>query len=159
VLWFDGRRVRVLRVPGHTLGALAYVVDDALFSGDTLFASGCGRLFEGTPQLMQRSLEALRSLPVDTKLYAGHEYTVKNLSFAATIEPNNRDVAKHLARAGELRAKGLCTLPSTLGDELVVNPFLRWDAPDVITRALELGAPSRSASDVFAAVRRARDVF
>lgn len=158
-LWFASQRVRVLSVPGHTLGAVAFLVDGALFSGDTLFSSGCGRLFEGTPEMMLRSLDKLRSLPPETRLYPGHEYAAKNLAFAADIEPDNPAIAARRAEVEALRAQGLASVPTTLGDELLVNPFLRWDVPEVIARAKVLGAASEEPVDVFAALRRARDVF
>jgi hydroxyacylglutathione hydrolase len=158
-LWFGSHRVRVIEVPGHTLGAVGYVVDGALFSGDTLFSGGCGRLFEGTPATMLASLTELRSLPGETKLYCGHEYTQKNLAFAKTIEPDNRAVAERLARVDELRRAGKPSIPSTIEEECATNPLLRWDAPRVIEKARALGASSDEPEAVFAAVRRARDKF
>jgi hydroxyacylglutathione hydrolase len=158
-LWFASSRVRVMDVPGHTLGAVAYLVDGALFAGDTLFCAGCGRLFEGTPEQMQRSLAALRELPESTLLYPGHEYTVRNLQFAAHVEPRNAHIAALLPQAEALRAQGRPTVPTTLGQERDINPFLRWDAPDVIAHAGALGAPGRRANEVFAAVRREKDTF
>lgn len=158
-LWFASRRTHVLRVPGHTLGALAFFIGGALFSGDTLFGGGCGRLFEGTPHMMQRSLDKLRALPEDTRLYCGHEYTVQNLEFAVTIEPDNAALVERLAQARALRSQALPTVPSTLGLELATNPFLRWDEPVVIAKARELGATSEEPDEVFAAIRRTKDSF
>ncbi|HKP57438.1 MAG TPA: hydroxyacylglutathione hydrolase [Polyangiales bacterium] len=158
-LWFASHRVRVMSVPGHTLGAVAYLVEGALFSGDTLFAAGCGRLFEGDPPTMLASLTALRALPPETRLYCGHEYTQKNLNFALTIEPDNADVKQRLAQVNELRKAGEPTVPCTIEDERKTNPMLRWDAPAVIEKAKQLGAPSAQPEHVFAAVRRARDRF
>lgn len=158
-LWFGSHRVRILEVPGHTLGAIAFVVDGALFSGDTLFASGCGRLFEGDPPTMLASLQALRALPGETRLYCGHEYTQKNLSFAAKIEPGNPDVKRRLAEVEKLRAADKPTIPSTIEEERRTNPMLRWDAPSVIEKAQQLGAASAEPVAVFAAIRRARDGF
>lgn len=158
-LWFGSRRVRVLAVPGHTLGAIAYLVDGALFGGDTLFSSGCGRLFEGTPETMQHSLAKLRELPGDTRLYPGHEYAARNLAFAADLEPDNTTIRERMAEVQALFAQKLPSVPTTLAQERLVNPFLRWDVPEVIARARALGAASDEPADVFAAVRRARDVF
>ncbi|HEX2675469.1 MAG TPA: hydroxyacylglutathione hydrolase [Polyangiales bacterium] len=158
-LWFGSRRVRVLEVPGHTLGAIAYVVDGVLFSGDTLFSSGCGRLFEGTPELMQASLAKLRTLDPATQLHPGHEYAEKNLSFAQTIEPNNHGIRERAAEVKALRDRNQPSVPTTLAQELELNPFLRWDDPVVIARARELGAPDDAPAHVFAAIRRARDSF
>lgn len=158
-VWFESRRVRLLFVPGHTLGAVAYVCDGALFSGDTLFAAGCGRMFEGTPEVMQQSLANLRALPPETRLYCGHEYTENNLKFAQHIEPDNAAITERLARVRERRAAGLPSLPCTMQEEWETNPFLRWDAPAVIEHASALGAPTTEPKDVFAALRRAKDHF
>lgn len=114
-----------LDIPGHTLGHIAFVGKDTLFCGDTLFAAGCGRLFEGTAQQMYSSLQKLSSLPVDTKIYCGHEYTVANLNFAQNADPGNLTIDKLLAKSIRLRDNGTPTLPSTIGRELSTNPFLR----------------------------------
>jgi hydroxyacylglutathione hydrolase len=158
-VWLESRRVRLLFVPGHTLGAVAYVCDGALFSGDTLFGGGCGRMFEGTPSMMQGSLAALRALPPETRLYCGHEYTEKNLLFAQHIEPDSAAIAERLARVRELRSLGRPSVPSSMEEECATNPFLRWDEPIVIAKALELGAASDAPDQVFAALRRAKDSF
>jgi hydroxyacylglutathione hydrolase len=158
-IWFGSHRVRVMEVPGHTLGAVAFLVDGALFSGDTLFGAGCGRLFEGTPATMLASLSALRALPGETKLYCGHEYTQKNLTFAKQIEPDNQAVVKRLARVEAARGAGKPSIPSTIEEECLTNPLLRWDAPRVIEQAHELGAANPEPEAVFAAIRRARDHF
>jgi hydroxyacylglutathione hydrolase len=158
-VWFESRRVRLLFVPGHTLGAVAYFCEGALFSGDTLFGAGCGRMFEGNPRMMQSSLAAMRSLPADTRLYCGHEYTENNLRFAQHIEPDNAAIAERLARVRERRAHGRPSVPSTLEEERATNPFMRWDEANVIARALELGAKSPAPEEVFAALRRAKDNF
>lgn len=158
-LWFGSHRARVLEVPGHTLGAVAYVIEGALFSGDTLFGAGCGRLFEGTPATMLASLTALRALPGDTRLYCGHEYTQKNLNFARTVEPDNTDIVQRLEHVNEARRAGRPSIPSTLEDECKTNPFFRWDAPSVIAKARSLGAASSEPEAVLAAVRKARDTY
>jgi hydroxyacylglutathione hydrolase len=124
--------VRALHNPGHTKGAVSYVVGTCVFTGDTLFAAGCGRLFEGTPQDMQRSLcEVIGSLPESTQVYFGHEYTEANLRFAAHVEPDNRDVQARLEAVRKLRAAGRFTTPSTLAEEWRTNPFMRSDSAGI----------------------------
>ena len=117
--------IDVLHVPGHTLGAVAYVVNGAVFTGDTLFGGGCGRLFEGTGAQMHASLSRLGSLPKDYKVYSGHEYTLQNLAFAIFVEPNNTDIKERIEAVRQLRASGIPSVPSTIGEELLTNPFLR----------------------------------
>jgi len=149
---------RALHVPGHTRGALAYVAEDVVFTGDTLFIAGCGRLFEGTAEMMHRSLnEALGALGPNTRVYCGHEYTVSNLVFAQSLEPDNRDVARQLVEARALRAGGQPTVGATLASERMYNPFLRCDRAN-LRAALALDS---RATDVatFAALRRAKDIF
>lgn len=121
---------RVLAVPGHTLGHISYYFSDppALFCGDTLFSLGCGRLFEGTPSQLFDSLHKLAALPSQTLVCCGHEYTLSNAAFALHATPDNAALHERVAEARQLRAKGLPTVPSTLGQELATNPFLR--APD-----------------------------
>jgi hydroxyacylglutathione hydrolase len=117
----------VMHIPGHTAGAVAYVIDGKVFTGDTLFYGGCGRLFEGTPAMMFESLvvKLKGRLAPETLVYPGHEYTVNNLQFAQTIEPNNASIAECLSWAKEQRSHGLPTVPSTLAIETEVNPFMR----------------------------------
>jgi hydroxyacylglutathione hydrolase len=158
-VWFESRQVRLLFVPGHTLGAVAYLVEGALFSGDTLFGAGCGRMFEGTPPQMQESLAQFRALPPNTRLYCGHEYTESNLLFAKHVEPQNVAIAERLARVRERRAHGQPSVPSTIAEECATNPFLRWDQAEVIEKAREFGAASSTPADVFAALRKAKDGF
>lgn len=154
-----GIGVTALHIPGHTLGAVAYVADGAAFTGDTLFAAGCGRLFEGTAAQMYESLNVrLATLPEDTRVYCGHEYTVSNLKFAHSLEPNNEAIARKLAWAQALRDKGEPTLPSTIGDEKLTNPFLRVDEKDVIA-ALRAEPADRSPHAVLAVVRKMKDAF
>jgi hydroxyacylglutathione hydrolase len=158
----EGRRFHVagleldpLHVPGHTTGAVAYCVEDGVFTGDTLFVAGCGRLFEGTPAMMRVSLsDKLGRLPPATRVYCGHEYTVSNLRFAVHVEPDNRAAAEKLAGAQAARGRGEPTVPSTIGEELETNPFLRCDLPSVAARF-----PGANAVEVFAAVRAAKDTF
>jgi len=130
-LSFAGEQVELIDIPGHTLGAIAYVLGGALLSGDTLFLAGCGRVFEGTMPGMRASIAKLRALAPATRVYPGHEYTVSNLLFARDVEPDNAAVATRLADAQARRARGEPTVPGTLADELATNPFMRWDAPAV----------------------------
>jgi hydroxyacylglutathione hydrolase len=118
---------RVIHVPGHTLGHIALLFDEAgvAFVGDTLFAMGCGRLFEGTPGQMYRSLQRLAELPPDTLLYCAHEYTLSNALFAAQAEPANQAIADRLARVQRMRAEGKITIPTTVAEERETNPFVR----------------------------------
>jgi hydroxyacylglutathione hydrolase len=155
-----GLGVKALHIPGHTLGAVAYVAEGAAFTGDTLFAAGCGRLFEGSAAQMYESLNVtLGSLPDDTRIYCGHEYTVSNLKFAETLEPNNPEIARKLAWANALRAKGEPTLPSTLREEKLTNPFLRVAEADVVAKVNERLSRDRSPQAVLAAVRAMKDAF
>ncbi|HKJ71285.1 MAG TPA: hydroxyacylglutathione hydrolase [Gammaproteobacteria bacterium] len=148
-------------IPGHTRTHTAFVFPDdgLLFAGDTLFAAGCGRLFEGTPEQMQASLARLAGLPDDTRLYCGHEYTLNNLRFASAVEPDNADVADKLAWAEAARERGEPTLPSTIGEEKRTNPFLRWEQPAVRAAARERGAEDDDPVTVFAAIRAWKDRF
>ena len=143
-----------LHVPGHTTGAVAYCVEDAVFTGDTLFVAGCGRLFEGTPAMMHRSLDKLAHLPPETRVFCGHEYTVSNLRFALHAEPENRAAADKHDLAVAMRARGEITVPSTIREERATNPFLRCDFPSLRARF-----PGASVHDTFAAVRSAKDSF
>ncbi len=118
-------KLKVLHIPGHTLDHVAFYNDEMLFCGDTLFAAGCGRIFEGTAQQMFVALNKLKNLPLTTKVYCGHEYTLANLKFAATIEPDNPAIFERLQKVEQLRDQNLPTLPSTIAEELATNPFLR----------------------------------
>lgn len=154
-----GQPVRVLEIPGHTLGAIAFLIGDCLFSGDTLFLAGCGRVFEGTMPMMQASLAKLRALPLSTKVYPGHEYTLSNLRFARSIEPDN-PVVTDRTRWAELKAdRGEPTVPGSLTAERLSNPFLRWDVPQVIETARSLGASDDTPAAVFGALRKAKDAL
>ncbi|GIX30532.1 MAG: hydroxyacylglutathione hydrolase [Porticoccaceae bacterium] len=160
-----GGTLQVLEVPGHTLDHIAFWGPDfagapRLFCGDTLFAAGCGRLFEGSPQQMWQSLDKLAALPDATLVHCAHEYTLANLRFARAVEPDNGDIAERLAQAEGLRRRGLPTVPSTLELERRTNPFLRWHVPAVQAAAQRfLGRPPRDAVEVFAAIRQWKDQF
>lgn len=150
----------VYAVPGHTLGHIAYYHHGLLFCGDTLFAAGCGRLFEGTPAQMHHSLSRLAALPEDTLVYCTHEYTLSNLKFAAAVEPGNADIAARLEKVTEQRQNGVMTLPSTLALEKLTNPFLRTSETLVTQKVDErAGAQNRAPSEVFAALRAWKDTF
>lgn len=126
-LRIGGHRGRVIAIPGHTLGHVALVFDEdrIAFVGDTLFAMGCGKIFEGTPEQMHRSLQRIAALDEDTSLYCGHEYTLANGRFAAHVEPGNADIAARLAEVEQMRARGEITLPTTVAAERATNPFVR----------------------------------
>ncbi|MGI2325847.1 MULTISPECIES: hydroxyacylglutathione hydrolase [Methylococcus] len=149
---------RMLDVPGHTSGHVAFWFEDdaALFCGDTLFALGCGRLFEGSAEQMWRSLERLRALPAETKVFCAHEYTQANARFAVTIEPGNVALRERVERVEALRREGAATVPSILSEELATNPFLRPESPEIRAR---LGLPDVPEVEVFAEIRRRKDVF
>jgi hydroxyacylglutathione hydrolase len=149
---------RVIATPGHTLGHLCYVGVGALFCGDTLFSCGCGRLFEGTPAQMHASLSRIKALPPDTLIYCAHEYTLANLEFALTVEPDNPALHKRRAEARDLRSRGKPTLPVNLGTELATNPFLRFDEPSVtVAAAQHAGRPVQPGLATFATVRAWKD--
>lgn len=149
---------RVLEIPAHTRQHIAFWFekDKAVFTGDTLFAMGCGRLFEGDPPTMWSSLSKLMRLPDDTRVYCGHEYTEANGRFALSVEPGNADLNARMAEVRTLRAEGKPTVPSTMGLEKKTNPFLRAASPEI--RRL-LGLESAGDVDVFAETRRRKDVF
>jgi hydroxyacylglutathione hydrolase len=155
---FGSHRVRVLEIPAHTKAHIAFVFDDAkaAFTGDTLFAMGCGRLFEGTPAMMWASLSKLMTLPDDMRIYCGHEYTLSNGRFALTVEPNNADLAARMREVEALREKNAPTIPSTMRIEKRTNPFLRPNSPEI---RKTLGLESASDVDVFAETRRRKDAF
>jgi hydroxyacylglutathione hydrolase len=155
-----GLAFRVLDVPGHTAGHIAFCGHDALFCGDTLFSAGCGRLFEGTPAQMLASLEALAGLPDETRVYCGHEYTEANLRFALCVEPGNSAIMDYVKRAAGQRARGLPTLPSSIGLEKRVNPFLRSRHENVKSSAeRHAGRRLPTPVEVFAEIRSWKDTF
>ena len=168
VHWQD-IRFSIFATPGHTLDHIAYFTKTtihgrpALFSGDTLFASGCGRLFEGTPEQMFSSLSILRELPDETSVYCAHEYTLANLRFARHWLPGDESVKAFEQRCNQLREAGQPTVPTSIADEKSLNLFLRWDDPAVINAAnaygAEQGLPVTSPPEVFAAVRHGKDHF
>ena len=149
----------VFDIPGHTRGHIAYWFPEsrALFCGDTLFALGCGRLFEGTPPQMWASLSKLRALPEETRVYCAHEYTQANARFALTVEPGNEALQRRAAKIDRLRAEGKPTVPSTLAEERATNPFLRADASENLKTTL--GLEGAGAVEVFAETRRRKDRF
>ncbi len=154
-------RLAVLAIPGHTLGHVAYVDADneQLFCGDTLFAGGCGRLFEGSPLQMYRSLQRLAALPETTQVYCAHEYTQRNLAFAAQIEPDNKALQQWREEVKALRDKRQPTLPSTIARERAANPFLRCETTQVIAAAsAHAGHVTVPGVETFAALRRWKDV-
>ena len=148
----------VIETPGHTIGHIVYWFDKEalLFAGDTLFSIGCGRVNEAPMDVMWHSLEKLNKLPDETLVYCGHEYTVSNGKFALTIEPNNPALKTHVAKAEALRAKGEWTLPSTMGLERAINPFLRADNPHV---QAELNMRGAKPEAVFAEIRERKNRF
>lgn len=155
-----GLNFRVLEVPGHTRGHIAYFGHGCLFCGDTLFSAGCGRLFEGTAAQMHTSLSRLAGLPGDTRVYCAHEYTQANLRFAQTVEPENADIAAYRREVEALRARDEPTIPSVLEREMRINPFLRSAIPAVHAMAEKhAGISLPDNVSVFAAVRQWKDNF
>ncbi len=148
---FEGHEVRVIENPGHTLGAISFLTEGQLFSGDTLFLAGCGRVFEGTMAMMKDSLAKLRALPDDTAIWCGHEYTVNNLRYAATVEPESAAISQSLVDAHKRREAGEPTIPGTIAAEKKTNPFFRFDVPEV--------ASGRDDVASFTALREAKDRF
>lgn len=154
----------VLDVPGHTKGHIAYVRRTGvhwLFCGDTLFAGGCGRLFEGTPEQMSSSLGKLAALPEDTQVYCAHEYTLANLRFAEAVEPGNAELQLRVADENAKRKAGLPTVPSSIGLERATNPFLRYQEPEIVASLQRAGrlAPGAHPVLAFAALREWKNVF
>lgn len=151
---------KVFFIPGHTTGHVAYLFENNLFCGDTLFTAGCGRLFEGTPEQMHASLKNLMALPDHTKVYCGHEYTENNLRFAMTVEPTNPKLVARYEQVKALRSRGASTVPATMEEERQTNPFLRWDSKE-IQASVKSNAPDSRLDpvSVFAAVRKMKDAF
>jgi hydroxyacylglutathione hydrolase len=149
---------KVIETPGHTAGHISYwfAADHLAFVGDTLFSIGCGRVIEGTPEMMWASLLKLRALPNETCVYCGHEYTLSNIRFAETIEGENMALMARAAEAAEQVAKHEPTIPTTIGAEKAANPFLRADLSDLAAR---LGMSWRSPAEVFAEIRERKNNF
>jgi hydroxyacylglutathione hydrolase len=160
-VFFAGREGQVFFVPGHTRAHIAYyfppLLPDGtseLFCGDTLFAGGCGRLFEGTPAQMVASLSKLRSLPDNTRIWCAHEYTLNNLKFALTVDSNNSELKDRYQKVEDMRRRDRATVPSLLGIEKQTNPFLRWDNPQ-----LQAAVNSRDPIQTFARLRGKKEMF
>lgn len=155
---FGAFKVQVISTPGHTAGEVSFYIPEAkvVFTGDTLFALGCGRLFEGTPAMMLESLKRLIALPGDTALYCGHEYTESNARFALTIDPDNSVLKERAREIANLRANDRMTLPSSIALEMATNPFLRWHDRNIRNR---LGLDGASDEAVFAEIRKQKDIF
>jgi hydroxyacylglutathione hydrolase len=151
-----GLKLKVMWLPGHTLGHIAYFNNQYLFCGDTLFGAGCGRLFEGTPAQMLASLNRLKVLDENTKVFCTHEYTATNISFALKLEPENQDLIEREKQVFALRIKNLPTLPSTIGLELKTNPFLRCDETAIFNHS---GAKNTDELSVFSAIRTLRNHY
>jgi len=150
----------ILDVPGHTAGAITYHGHGLIFSGDTLFTAGCGRLFEGTAEQMYTSLNKFKALPVDALLYCGHEYTCANLKFAQCVEPKNPKIAKRLQTALACRQRQQPTVPAPLSIELETNPFLRCEQDSVIEAASkQVNRSCQPGVEVFAVIREWKDNF
>jgi hydroxyacylglutathione hydrolase len=162
--WVDltelGLKFQVLHIPGHTLTHIAFVGHGVVFCGDTLFSAGCGRMFEGTPPQMHRSLRRLADLPAATRVYCGHEYTAANLRFAAEVEPANAAAATHRGAVAALREKNEPSLPSSIALETQINPFLRCEVDTVkAAAARHAGRPVADPIDAFAVLRSWKDGF
>jgi len=153
---FAGHPIEVIETPGHTLGHVTYYLpdDDLAFTGDTLFSLGCGRIFEGDPQMMWESVSKIAELPGDTRIYCGHEYTLSNARFAATVEPENEALTSRIAEVEALRADSKPTLPTTIDVEKATNPFLRPQSPMIRAR---LGMQMARDWEVFAKLRQLKN--
>ncbi len=166
-----GLEAEIVFIPAHTRGHIAYVFEGAVFCGDTLFAAGCGRLFEGTPEMMHEALNVkLARLPDDTKVYCGHEYTESNLRFALSVEPGNRALEEKLAWVKERRAGAAAdwhdadeaemTIPSTIGEERATNPFMRVDSEEIRKSVRDAyGDCPSDAAAVLGRIRELKDSF
>jgi hydroxyacylglutathione hydrolase len=153
---FGDYEAEILFIPGHTRAHIAYyfAASGDLFCGDTLFAGGCGRLFEGTPAQMLNSLDQIRQLPAETRVWCAHEYTLGNLKFALIVDPENVALRERMAQVKAMRDRGEATVPSTIALEKQTNPFLRWDTP-----AIQAAAGSNVPERVFARIRGKKDLF
>ena len=153
----------IIELPGHTMDHIAFYTNNngnpLLFCGDTLFAGGCGRVFEGTFEQMHESLMKLKSLPANTKVYSGHEYTTANLSFAKEVEPLNKNIISRYNEVLKLRKEGIPTLPTTIEIELKTNPFFRCDVEEVQDSLLKKFNIERNEQEIFKALREWKDNF
>lgn len=149
----------VLEIPGHTSSHIAFYGHGCLFCGDTLFSVGCGRLFEGTPEQMQHSLDKLAALPDETHVFCAHEYTLGNCDFARRVEPDNPDLLRRASEVESCRSTGRITLPSTIGEEKAVNPFMRTRVPTVIEAAGKHDANVQPGASTLAVIRAWKDRF
>jgi len=159
---FDGFQLQVQEIPGHTLDHISYYLaaeTGQLFCGDTLFLAGCGRLFEGSPSQMLDAMQYFRSLPSSTEVYCTHEYSLANLAFASAVEPNNQDIQQCTAHCQQLRETDTPTLPTTLANELKVNPFMRYDQPSVVEAAARYNGAHADNIEVFTAIREWKNNF
>ena len=158
IIKLGSEMISVIETPGHTAGHISYHFENShvAFTGDTLFALGCGRLFECKAPVMYQSLKKLTALPLDTRIYCGHEYTQANARFALTVDPTNSALKERAAEIDRLRAEGRPTLPTTMARELATNPFLRWHDPAI---RRNLGLANASDEAVFAEIRRRKDGF
>lgn len=158
VIPFGDETIAVIETPGHTAGHVCYHLprSKVIFTADTLFALGCGRLFERPAPVMHGSLKKLAALPAETVVYCGHEYTMSNARFALTVDPDNAALRARADKIEKLRAEGKATLPTTIGEELATNPFLRWADPAI---RRHLGMEKAADVDVFAEIRRRKDNF
>ncbi|GAM57342.1 hydroxyacylglutathione hydrolase [Vibrio ishigakensis] len=153
-----GETFEVLDLPGHTLGHIGYLADEKLFCGDVLFSAGCGRVFEGTPEQMWSSLSKLASLDSKTQVFCAHEYTASNLAFALAVEPGNSELQKYRDKVNQLRGQQRPTLPSTIGLESAINPFLRVTQPEIMD-SVRNKTEDLSPLGVFTALRKWKDHF
>lgn len=152
--------LQAMEIPGHTLDHVAYFNNDLVFCGDTLFTGGCGKIFEGTPEQMFNSLQKLSHLPENTKIYCGHEYTVNNLKFALQVETDNTKLISRLEQSKDLREQNLPTVPSTMGEELATNPFLRVNQSGVRDSiCAHINRYDCDEIDLFAALREWKNSF
>jgi hydroxyacylglutathione hydrolase len=152
--------ITILDIPGHTIGHIAFLINDCLFCGDTLFGAGCGRLHSGDAKKMFSSLQQISELPFQTKIFCAHEYTQANLHFAEAVEPDNSDIQQRIFDTAALRQQGKPSLPSTLTIELATNPFLRCGQPNVIQAAeFFSGKQLSTALEVFTELRLWKDRF
>ncbi len=159
-----GLDFRVIDVPGHTAGHIAYYVEivgenPILFCGDTLFSGGCGRLFEGTADQMQASLQRLAALPGSTRVCCAHEYTMGNLKFALEVDPDNLQLADYQRQCLSLRDHGMPTLPASMETERQINPFLRSDQPTIVAAAMRFDAPGTAQHGAFSTLRQWKNQY